>query len=222
MNPSNAPSPHDAIQSHTSKGWRILKLASSCTTKIMDHVNSKNIMGEDLKFAADSLDNRLACALQIAVYSIPSHATVASSLPGSSALTCTVNGTVCTVQEWEPARFANIRESFGVDPIEYRAALGKAPSISSSGPEHSTLRFVGAHAASGKSFSWFLFSPDMRYCCKTMSSAEAALLLEILPSFETHCAVHAGATLLPHFLGLYCITLDRRKVIPLGRAVRRH
>ena len=180
----------------------------------MGHVDSTNKVGEDLKFAADSLDNRLACALQIAVYSIPSHAATTTSSPPSTAkaVTCNVNGTVCTVQEWEPARFAAIRASFGVEPIEYRAALGKAPSSSSSGPEHSTLRFVGAHAASGKSFSWFLFSPDMRYCCKTMSSAEAALLLEILPSFEKHCSDHAGATLLPHFLGLYSITVDRRQV----------
>ena len=206
-------SSHDAVKSHGSKGWRTLKLATSTTTKLMEHVNSENIVGEDLKFAADSLDNRLACALQIAVHSIPSHATAPHSSPSAAAaFVCTVNGTVCSVAEWEPARFAAIRASFGVDPIEYRAALGKAPSSSASAPEHSTLRFVGAHAASGKSFSWFLFSPDMRYCCKTMSSTEAALLLEILPSFETHCAENAGATLLPHFLGLYCITLDRRQV----------
>jgi hypothetical protein len=204
-------SPHDPAKEHDSRGWRTLKLASSSSSKILKHVNSKNIVGEDLKFAADSLDNRLACALQIAVY-LSREKNSSSSTSASVALACTVNGTVCSVQEWEPARFGAIRASFGVDPIEYRAALGKAPSSSSATPEHSTLRFVGAHAASGKSFSWFLFSPDMRYCCKTMSSAEASLLLEILPSFEAHCAENAGATLLPHFLGLYCITLDRRQV----------
>jgi hypothetical protein len=47
----------------------------------------------------------------------------------------------------------------------------------------STLRFIGTKDASGKSASWFLFSPDMRYCCKTTKPAEAELLIKILPSY---------------------------------------
>ena len=48
----------------------------------------------------------------------------------------------------------------------------------------STLRFIGTKDASGKSSSWFLFSPDMRYCCKTAKETEAELLMKILPSYS--------------------------------------
>jgi hypothetical protein len=47
----------------------------------------------------------------------------------------------------------------------------------------SSLRFIGTKDASGKSSSWFLFSPDMRYCCKTTKPTEAELLMKILPSY---------------------------------------
>jgi hypothetical protein len=50
----------------------------------------------------------------------------------------------------------------------------------------STLRFIGTKDASGKSASWFLFSPDMRYCCKTAKPAEAELLIKILPSYAMY------------------------------------
>ena len=92
--------------------------------------------------------------------------------------------------------------------LRRRATLGKPES--KVGPQRSTLRFVGTHSAAGKSLSWFLYSPDMRYCCKTADPAEAALLLRILPSYEAHAAAHA-VTLLPRFLGLYNITVGSRR-----------
>lgn len=51
---------------------------------------------------------------------------------------------------------------------------------------NSTLRFIGTKDASGKSSSWFLFSPDMRYCCKTAKHAEAELLMKILASYAEY------------------------------------
>jgi hypothetical protein len=90
-----------------------------------------------------------------------------------------------------------------------RATLGKPEAKASL--QRSTLRFVGMHDASGKSLSWFLFSPDMRYCCKTATDTEADLLLRILPSYESHCAATA-VTLLPRFLGLYRASVGRRRV----------
>ena len=40
---------------------------------------------------------------------------------------------------------------------------------------------------------------------------EALLLLKILPDYDRHCQ-HPGGTLLPHFLGLYTVTVDGRDI----------
>ena len=100
----------------------MVKMASSSTKKMMRRVSIDNVVGEDLKFADDSLENRIAFALQMGVYKSSGTGTQCSitHLSASEPLDCTVNDMRCKFEEWEPERFAAIRTSFGVDPIEYR------------------------------------------------------------------------------------------------------
>ena len=91
----------------------------------MKHVNTENFVGEDLKFADDSLENRLACALQIGVYKSSGtgvHSEI-SDLSTTGPVACFVNESPCYVEEWEPERFSSIRSCFGVDTIEYRCSV---------------------------------------------------------------------------------------------------
>ena len=109
-------------QQRISSHWHTLKIANSSVNKILKHVNTENFVGEDLKFADDSLENRLACTLQIGVYKSSetgTHSDV-SNLSTTGPIACYVNGLECCVEEWEPERFAAIRSCFGMDSIEYR------------------------------------------------------------------------------------------------------
>ena len=108
--------------SKTAKSWHILQLATSSTNKLSKHVNSDNFVGEDLKFSDDSLENRMACALQIGVYRSTGSGNNChiTNLSSAVPLEFVVNGVPCKIEEWEPERFAAIRSCFGVDPIEYR------------------------------------------------------------------------------------------------------
>ena len=105
-----------------SGGWKKLKMASGSTGKLLKRVNTENFVGEDLKFGDDSLENRLACALQIGVYKSSGKGTLSdvSNISCSEPIMCPVNGLMCSVEEWEPERFAAIRSRFGVETIEYR------------------------------------------------------------------------------------------------------
>ena len=55
-------------QSPSMKCWQKLHIATSSMNKMMKHVVTKKIVGHDLKFADNSLDNRLQLALQFEVY----------------------------------------------------------------------------------------------------------------------------------------------------------
>ena len=190
----------------TSKGWK--KLKSSYSTASRFRTTSHDKLGEDLRFASDSCQNRLACTLQLGIHkSVASESKMAATgVISTGKIPIEFGDNHGTFESWEPGMFSSIRKDLNIDAIEYQAVLEKTDADKTT---HSTLRFIGSHDARGKSLvcPWFLFTPDMRYCIKTLHPAEAKLLLELASSYAHHCHSN-NKTMLPHFLGLYSVTLE--------------
>jgi len=190
--------------------WLKLKDLVSVESKFLHHVAFSNFTGEDLKFSDSSTENIIGCTLQQGIYELLSPSTPKKMIENNTSQTdkqFLINGISCEFSEVEGNLFSSIRQNLQVELVEYRASLGLPEGLNSK----STLRFVGSKAASGKSPSWFLFSPDMRYVCKTLLKHEITLLTKILPSFNHHIS-DFQKTLLPHFLGVYNVKVKNMQV----------
>lgn len=176
MEVSNDDSPDENLElPRASNHWKKIKSNVAVSSKIANRIDSSNFVGEDLKFAEDSIESLTACTLQLGM-SRPSQ---------DGRIEMAVNGSTCYFTEYYPEIFLRIRNSLGVCEVEYKAILGLYPSSNSTNIR-STLRFIGTRDASGKSSSWFLFSPDMRMCLKTSNLREVELLQSILSSYARY------------------------------------
>ena len=100
-------------------------------------------------------------------------------------------------KEYCPLVFRNIRGRFGVDEVEYMNTLASLPPVSLSSP--------------GRSGANFYRSNDGRFILKSHTSDEIALLHQILPNYHLHIVACDCKTLLPHYLGMYRVTVDNRE-----------
>jgi hypothetical protein len=175
MEVSSEDGPEEGVElpKRSSKNWKKIKSNVAVSSKIANRIDSSNFVGEDLKFAEDSIESLTACTLQLGI-ARPSR---------DERFEISVNGTTCHFKEYYPETFLRIRKSLGVCEVEYKAILGLYPPTNSTNIR-STLRFIGTRDASGKSSSWFLFSPDMRMCLKTSNPREVDLLQSILSSYD--------------------------------------
>ena len=101
-------------------------------------------------------------------------------------------------KEYCPLVFRNIRERFGVDEIEYMNTLTSLPPVLMSSP-------------GGRSGANFYRSDDGRFILKSHTSDEIALLHQILPNYHLHIVACECKTLLPHYIGMYRITVDNKE-----------
>ncbi|KAI6649686.1 Phosphatidylinositol 5-phosphate 4-kinase type-2 beta-like [Oopsacas minuta] len=100
-------------------------------------------------------------------------------------------------KEYCPLVFRNIRERFGVDEIEYMNTLTSLPPVPLTSPGRSGANFYRTH--------------DGRFILKSHTSDEIALVHQILPNYHLHIVACECKTLLPHYLGMYRITVDNRE-----------
>ena len=100
-------------------------------------------------------------------------------------------------KEYCPLVFRNIRERFGIDEIEYMNTITTLPPVSLTSP--------------GRSGANFYRSDDGRFILKSHTSDEIALLHQILPNYHLHIVACECKTLLPHYIGMYRITVDNKE-----------
>lgn len=97
------------------------------------------------------------------------------------------------VKEYCPIVFRNLRRAFGIDDQDYMNSLTKQP--------HDT-------DSPGRSGARMMLSHDRRYFIKTLVSEEVEQMHHVLKQYHQHIIeVHAD-TLLPHYLGMYRVTLN--------------
>ncbi|KAK2188165.1 hypothetical protein NP493_142g01024 [Ridgeia piscesae] len=97
-------------------------------------------------------------------------------------------------KEYCPIVFRNLRERFSIDGDSYMMSLSKDAPID--------------WDASGRSGSSFQLSYDKRFVIKTICSEEIAEMHRILKTYHQHVVERHGKTLLPHYLGMYRITVN--------------
>ena len=100
-------------------------------------------------------------------------------------------------KEYCPLVFRNIRERFGVDEIDYMNTLTSMPPV-----------LIGSPGRSGANF-YRTF--DGRFILKSHTSDEIALVHQILPNYHMHIVACECKTLLPHYMGMYRITVDNKE-----------
>lgn len=97
------------------------------------------------------------------------------------------------VKEYCPIVFRNLRERFGIDDQDYMNSLTKQPIHSD---------------AQGRSGARLLVSQDHRYFIKTLVSEEVEQMHHLLKQYHQHIVESHADTLLPHYLGMYRITVS--------------
>lgn len=97
------------------------------------------------------------------------------------------------VKEYCPIVFRNLRERFGIDDQDYMNSLTKQP-ISTDSP--------------GRSGARILLSQDRRYFIKTLVSEEVEQMHHVLKQYHQHIVECHAETLLPHYMGLYRLTVN--------------
>lgn len=97
------------------------------------------------------------------------------------------------VKEYCPIVFRNLRERFGIDDQDYMNSLTKQPSGTDS---------------PGRSGARMLLSHDKRYFIKTLVQEEVEQMHHLLKQYHQHIVEVHAQTLLPHYLGMYRITVN--------------
>ncbi|XP_002732674.1 phosphatidylinositol 5-phosphate 4-kinase type-2 alpha-like [Saccoglossus kowalevskii] len=98
------------------------------------------------------------------------------------------------VKEYCPLVFRNLREKFGINDTEYMNSMTSAEPVYNDSP--------------GRSGARFLISADKKYVIKTISREEVEMMHNIIKQYHQFTVEHHGKTLLPHYLGMYRITVD--------------
>ncbi|KAL4222748.1 Phosphatidylinositol 5-phosphate 4-kinase type-2 beta [Mactra antiquata] len=97
------------------------------------------------------------------------------------------------VKEYCPIVFRNLRERFGIDDQDYMNSLTKQPQGTDS---------------PGRSGARMLMSQDKRYFIKTLVTEEVEQMHHVLKQYHQHIVECHAQTLLPHYLGMYRITVN--------------
>ncbi|XP_074659680.1 phosphatidylinositol 5-phosphate 4-kinase type-2 alpha-like [Tubulanus polymorphus] len=98
------------------------------------------------------------------------------------------------VKEYCPLVFRNLRERFALDEIDYMNSLTKSQPVHTDSP--------------GRSGAKFYHSYDKRFVVKTLMSEEVEQLHHILREYHEYIVVRDADTLLPHYLGMYRVTVN--------------
>ncbi|XP_070565238.1 phosphatidylinositol 5-phosphate 4-kinase type-2 alpha-like isoform X2 [Ptychodera flava] len=98
------------------------------------------------------------------------------------------------VKEYCPLVFRNLRERFNINDQDYMISLASSQPVWSTSP--------------GRSGARFLISSDKRYVIKTISREEVEMMHNILKQYHQFIVERHGKTLLPHYLGMYRLTVD--------------
>jgi len=166
-------------------------------------VDPQNYLGHKFSLDSSSFSNLVAFAFQEGIGKISDTFQVGKieRIPHKliNVLNFNVGSDLCKFQEFGSEYFSKIRNSLGITFTEYSSSLARLDA-NDEAHLHSTFRVVGLDETAGKSLSWFIFSPDMMFCCKSLVKEEAAILLDILASYEIYCFSNPE-TVLPHFLG---------------------
>jgi 1-phosphatidylinositol-5-phosphate 4-kinase len=97
-------------------------------------------------------------------------------------------------KEYCPLVFRDLREKLRVDDTDYMHSLTQSQPIGMS--------------SSGRSNAKFYISHDKRFIIKLITSEEVALMHQLLQQYHEHVVETCGETLLPHYLGLYRLTVS--------------
>ncbi|XP_062517920.1 phosphatidylinositol 5-phosphate 4-kinase type-2 alpha-like [Corticium candelabrum] len=97
-------------------------------------------------------------------------------------------------KEYCPLVFRDLREKFRIDDTDYMHSLTQSQPVAFSSSGHSGAKFYVSH--------------DKRFIIKLISSEEVALMHQILQQYHEHVVETNGGTLLPHYVGLYRLTVS--------------
>eukprot|EP00045_Choanoeca_perplexa_P015713 m.201948 g.201948 ORF g.201948 m.201948 type:complete len:1043 (-) comp17058_c1_seq38:71-3199(-) len=97
--------------------------------------------------------------------------------------------------EYQPAQFAILRKTFGIDDADFARSFGVVPT-------------TDCRLGGGSSGSLVLRTMDQKYIVKMIPKQERDVLLQLLPSFVEHVQTHPQ-TLLNRFCGLFEIKLKK-------------
>ncbi|XP_019635978.1 PREDICTED: phosphatidylinositol 5-phosphate 4-kinase type-2 alpha-like isoform X1 [Branchiostoma belcheri] len=98
------------------------------------------------------------------------------------------------VKEYCPLVFKNLRERFNIDDVDYMNSLTRSQPVNTDSP--------------GRSGARFLMSYDKKYVIKTIESEEVAQMHHLPKQYHQHIVENHSETLLPHYLGMYRLTVE--------------
>jgi 1-phosphatidylinositol-5-phosphate 4-kinase len=97
-------------------------------------------------------------------------------------------------KEYCPRVFQDLRKRFAVDDADFMASLIEQPPRSMENP--------------GRSGAKLFVTFDRRLVIKSITSEEVALVHQVLQPYHAHAVTMEGKTLLPHYLGMYRLTVN--------------
>lgn len=100
------------------------------------------------------------------------------------------------IKEYCPIVFRDLRMRFGEDSEDFLASVCDGP--------------ITVLQSPGKSNSTFYKTHDSRILMKTLQREEVAQFHSIFRSYHSYIVERHGRTVLPHYLGMYRVTLDEK------------
>ena len=104
--------------------------------------------------------------------------------------------------DFSPRVFHQIRMLYGISSNDYLKSIGPENIIGSM--ITGNIKSLNEQCSTGKSGSFFYYTPDSKYMLKTISHAEFVRLKHILKQYYTHM-VNYPQTLITRFFGLHKI-----------------
>ena len=109
-----------------------------------------------------------------------------------------------TVSAVNATAFQSVRRAFGISDSAFASSI-----CLQDGRTVSDMKTIPLGMTSGKSASFFFFSPDQHYLFKTCTKMDVVTLKRVLGEYTQHVAAHAG-TLLPRYVGLFKLAMPGR------------
>ncbi|CAB4029565.1 phosphatidylinositol 5-phosphate 4-kinase type-2 beta, partial [Paramuricea clavata] len=99
-------------------------------------------------------------------------------------------------KEYCPLVFRKLRDCFNIDDLAFARSFCIPPSRSSS---------------SGRSGACFLTSRNKKFLAKTLYKEEVEMMHQILPKYYQFVVERKTNTLLPHYVGMYRVTVENKE-----------
>eukprot|EP00048_Salpingoeca_helianthica_P015275 m.225928 g.225928 ORF g.225928 m.225928 type:complete len:352 (+) comp16830_c0_seq1:227-1282(+) len=101
------------------------------------------------------------------------------------------------IKEYCPLVFRDLRDRLHETPDDYLCSIIEGPLVPRVSP--------------GRSSATLYLTEDRRLLIKTLSSDEVGGFHTILPQYHAYVVEHHGETFLPHYLGMYRITVEDKE-----------